>query len=562
MNKIHVFFLSCFCVIGQAVFGQVSQTDYSNQQQLASRIDDLQRAYPQYVQARSLTKTAGGSDVWVLTIGAGTTAQKPAVAVVGGVDGKYLIGVELAIGFAEQLLRETSQDSLSALLEAQTFYVFPNVSPDATQQYFASLQYERSGNASPIDYDRDGKVGEDGYDDLDRDGKVTWIRVEDPTGTYMVNPNEPRSMVLADVAKGQRGTHAVYTEGIDNDKDGVLNEDGEEGVHFNKNATYNYKHFVPGGGEHAVSELENRALFDFLYDAFNVYAVVSFGPYNNLVFPEQAARGGEVTSPTPGRRPGGRKITSWSANDAKASAHASTIYKQMVSTQDAPRGGATPGNFAEWAYYHYGRLSFSTPGWWVPSAAGDSTSRGRPSAREAIDDPVAAYFKWADTQGIEGNYANWTAIDHPDFPGKRVEVGGVHPFVLHNPPYDFVADLTRQHTQFIVRLADLAPHIQISDVITEKLDSGLTRVTLKVFNSGSFPTLTEVGERSYFLKRVAVNVKTNGNQKIVSGRPMQTLGAIGGHEVTELTWIVQGTGTVDIEVGSPSSGFAKQKVSL
>ncbi|MCJ7507329.1 MAG: hypothetical protein MUO85_01190, partial [candidate division Zixibacteria bacterium] len=32
----------------------------------------------------------------------------------------------------------------------------------------------------------------------------------------------------------------------------------------------------------------------------------------------------------------------------------------------APVSQATPGNFMDWAYYHYGRYSFSTPAWWIP----------------------------------------------------------------------------------------------------------------------------------------------------------------------------------------------------
>src|SRR5690606_27328100 len=119
--------------------------------------------------------------------------------------------------------------------------------------------------------------------------------------------------------------------GVDNDKDGNFNEDGDEGIQFNKNSTYNYKNFLPGAGEHAVSEKENRALFDFLYDAFNVYAVVVFGPMNNLSNPIQgpARPAGAPAAAAPGGRGGmgggmmfgSGRITSWNATDAQANAH-------------------------------------------------------------------------------------------------------------------------------------------------------------------------------------------------------------------------------------------------
>ena len=538
--------------------GSVSaQSDYSNRQQLAQRVGALEKNYSQYVKTRSLAKTAGDSDIWLVTIGTGQTDQKPAVAVVGGVDGKHLLGVELAIGFAEKLLANAQADSIRHLLETQTFYVFPNMSPDATEQYFADVQYERSGNARTTDDDRDGEYGEDGYDDLNGDGKITLIRVADPTGTFIPNPAEPRSMMEADPAKGQVGQYRVYAEGVDNDKDGLFNEDGEGGVHFNKNATYNYRNFLPGAGEHAVSEIENRALFDFLYDAFNVYAVVAFGPYNNLSTPETVSgRNGEPSYSALSRRLGGRKITSWSARDAGVNSNVSSIYNRIIGAKDAPKTVAGEGNFAEWAYYHYGRFSFSTPGWWVPSV------EGAPEGTDAGTDPVAAYLQWADAEGMTNTFTEWQEVQHPDFPGKTVEVGGVHPFVVSNPPYALVDGIVAKHTDFLVTLAGMAPEIDIVDHQTEKLDNGLTRVSLRVFNKGQLPNLTQVGERSYFLKRVTVNVKTTGNQKVVSGRKVQTLDVIDGRGTVELSWIVQGNGNLTIEAGSVTTGTKAIEVSL
>lgn len=567
------------------LFGGIlyAQTDYSNNQRLAQRVNSLSKNYAQYVKTQSLAKTLGGADIWLIIIGTGATDQKPAVAVVGGVDGKHLLGVELAMGFAEKLLANAQQDSIRQLLENQTFYVFPNVSPDATAQYFASVQYERSGNARPVDYDRDGKIAEDGYDDLDGDGKITYIRITDPTGDHLPNPSEPRSMIKADPAKGQVGRYIVHSEGIDNDKDGLFNEDGEEGIHFNKNATYNYKNFQPGAGDYAVSEIENRALFDFLYDAFNVFAVVSFGPQNNLSTPVQPAQGGRggaapATTPGPGqgfRMTGGGKITDWSQQDAKVSAFVSEQYNKITGTKDAPKTTAGNGDFVEWAYYHYGRYSFGTPGWWVPKPKPDTTGRqggpggsasrgaaASPGSGAGSDDPVANYLKWAAAEGITNTFQEWTPVDHPDFPGKTVEVGGLHPFVLHNPPYHLVDDIASKHTDFVVALAHMAPKVDIINVKTEKIDNGLTRVTLDVFNEGLLPNITTVGERSYFLKRIAVHVKTSGNQSVVSGRKSQTLNAIPGRGNSSLTWLIQGTGQVSIEAGSLTTGTKIINVSL
>jgi hypothetical protein len=264
MKKLYFFNLLFLLV----PFLSVAQTqgDYSSNAVLAKRVKTLTDKYPQLVKSKALTQTSGGKTIWMLTIGTGKTETKPALAVVGGVDGKHLLGVELAIGFTEKLLAASTTDSIKNLLNTQTFYVFPNMSPDATEQYFAAVKNERSGNATATDDDRDGRLNEDDADDLDGNRKITWMRVKSLTGKYKVNSDDPRSLILADPLKGETGTYLLLPEGIDNDKDGSFNEDGIGGVSFNRNSSFNYKPFGSGTGDYAVSEKENRALFDFLFD--------------------------------------------------------------------------------------------------------------------------------------------------------------------------------------------------------------------------------------------------------------------------------------------------------
>ncbi|RZK58944.1 MAG: peptidase [Pedobacter sp.] len=547
MKKLYLFnlfFLLLLCNVSAQ-----NQQDYSNNAKLTQRVKALADKYPQLVKSKTLAQTVGGKDILMLTIGSGKTDQKPAIVVVGGVEGKHLLGVEMAIGFAEKLMASSTTDSIKTLLNKQTFYVFPNMSPDATEQYFAKVKTERSGNATKTDDDRDGKLNEDDVDDLDGNGKITMMRIVDPTGKYKLNTDDPRSLLAADFTKGESGKYILLPEGIDNDKDGDFNEDGEGGISFNKNSSYNFKPFVSGAGEYAVSEKENRALFDFLYDAFNVYAVVTFGPTNNLSTP--------VTfNPAAIAK---RIITGWFEADVKANALVSEKYNKITKTKDAPKTQAESGDFSQWGYFHYGRLSFSTPGWWVPKVAPDSA---RKEKKFVNDDPIASYLRWATSQGITNTFTPWKAVTHPDFPGQTVEVGGVDPFVLINPPYKLVDGIVAKHTDFVVSLAAMAPQIDFINLKTEKVAEGLTRVTLSVLNTGDLSTYTKVGDRSYFLKKIVVKVNTNANQTVVSGRKNQSLESIQGKEYKELTWLIKGSGKVTIDATSPTTGSKSIEVSL
>ncbi|MEI9909865.1 MAG: M14 family metallopeptidase [Bacteroidota bacterium] len=543
IKRFYVYFLCAFLVhISHA------QTGYSNFSQQTTRINALAKNYPQLAKVKSLTKTASGKDIWQLTIGTGNTDTKPAVVIVGGVEGNYIIGAELAIGFAESLLQGSNTDSIKALLNKTTFYIFPDMSPDAMEQYFAPLQYERQGNATITDDDRDGKTNEDGYDDLDGNGKITWLRVESPVGDYKTHPDDARVLLKADLNKGEKGKYIILTEGSDNDKDGQFNEDGEGGIAFNRNLTYKHPTFSAGAGEFAASETETRALLDYLFEQFNVYAVVSFGSNNNLSTPF-------AYNATTANQP---LIGSWLQQDVKVDSMVSDLYNKTVNLKDAPKTSAGGGDFLSWAYYHYGRYSFSTPGWWVPKTKPDTTKGEKAFI---IDDAAANYLRWAGQQGITNTFTEWKTIQHPDFPGQKTEVGGIDPFVLINPPYKLVPDLVKKHTDFLVKFAANQPELDIINVKTEKAGA-LTRITVDVINKGALASHSKLGERSYWVKRINVKVNTSGNQSVISGKKIQLLNSLEGYSSQQLTWLIKGTGKLTIEAGSPTTGSKTIDVTL
>jgi hypothetical protein len=529
--------------------GSVLAQDYSNTAEQANRLNALVKAYPQSASLKSLTKTNGGKDIWLLTIGSGKTENKPAIAVIGGVEGNHLLGTELAIGFAEQLLKASGTDSIKNLLSRTTYYVFPNMSPDAMEQYFSKLRNGRTGNATATDDDRDGKTDEDGWDDLDGDGKITFLRIESVTGDYKLHPDDARVLIKADISKGEKGKYKLLTEGIDNDKDGQFNEDGEGGIAFNKNLTYNHKTFAPGAGDYPASEKETRAMLDFLYDAFNVYAVVSFGSNNNLsnpipYNPQAAAQ---------------RIVAGLLEPDAKVNGMVSDLYNKVTGTKDAPRSNVTGGDVLSWGYFHYGRYSFSTPGWWVPKTRPDTAKKEKAFT---VEDVTANYLRWAAQQGIANTFTEWKTIQHPDFPGQKVEVGGVDPYAMMNPPYKMVEPVVKKHTEFLVKLATHQPEIGIENLKTEKLANGLTRVSLDLINKGGLSTHSKLGERSYFIKKIKLAVQTSGKQEVVGGRKIHLLNSIDANGSESFSWVIKGTGKLVIEAGCPTAGNTSIEVNL
>ncbi len=520
-----------------------AQSRYHNFNEMNAILKELSRNNPELCKLESIVKTSADNDIWVLTIGLNDTDSKPGVAILGGIDGRHPLGNEIVAGFAARLLEKSGDPDISSLLEKVTFYLFPNVNPDATGQYFSNLKYERLVNGNSTDNDRDFRIDEDPYEDLNGDGMITLMRIKDPSGTFITEANDPRLMIEADLAKGELGDWIVLTEGIDNDKDGSFNEDPEGGVNFNNNFAFEYEEFGRLAGINANSEYESRAVADFLYDRFNIFAVFSYGPQDNLGKPFKAREGSGGSGDSGARRGRGPgKITTILKVDELMNNLLSEKYLEITGLSEAPGFTREAGNFMEWAYYHYGRYSYSTPGWWFPIEKGSSKE--------------ASLLKFAADNSYEEVFIPWEKYDHPDFPGKQVEIGGISPFALTTPPAELLDDIIESNYTFIVDAAKMHPGLEFLDLETEKLDKNIFRITVMVHNTGVFSTSSKLGEAVKWVRNMRIELKSDNEFILLSGRASESFERLSGDETREVSWLVMGTGKYTITAGAVNSGSA------
>jgi len=542
-SRILILALTVIFMASLPVMGQ-----YRDHAAISRKAAELARQYPDLCSVKSLVKTAGGKEIWLITIGTGTRDSKPGVAIAGGIDGRYILGRELALGFAENILKSSAESNIRELLGKITFYVFPDVSPDASDQFFSGLKYERSINTRTTDDDRDFLFDEDPCEDMNNDGIISLIRIKEPAGNYIESNEDNRIMIPADISKGQTGNYFVYSEGTDNDKDGRFNEDGAGGVSFNRNLTYNYEEFGPNAGLYPVSEPETRAVVDFLYDRFNIFAVFAFGPQDNLGQPMKASERQGAAQGQPQNQPvdqgmmrrENRKITSVQKTDEIINKLVSDKYHEITGLKGSPTVVAEPGNFMEWAYFHYGRYSFSSPGWWLTADKGKSAE--------------VSFLNFADKAGIKDAFIPWTPVTHPDFPGKAVEVGGIKPFSLINPPPDSLGNLISVHFRFITAVSAMHPELEFLDVKTEDEGENIFRLTLKVHNKGILATNTEAGEPNIWTRIMRLVMEPSAGQTILSGSRIQRIQRLQGDETAEFSWLISGKGKVGISAGSANVG--------
>jgi hypothetical protein len=517
-------------------------------------------AKPGICTISSLAKSPGGREVWLATIGTGEADRKPAVLVVGNVHAADLVGSEISLRMAKRLIEAADEEQTKPLLERYTFYFIPRPNPDGSEAFFRAPLHERAGNDRRTDDDRDFEIGEDPPDDLNGDGLITMMRVEDPAGKYMPHPDDERVLIEADAKKNESGRYSLYIEGKDDDGDEQFNEDGSGGVSFNRNWTFKYPYFKVAAGPNQVSEPETRGVADFAFDHTNIAVVLCFSPEENLM---------HLWKPAENQ---GRIKTAILKEDAAHVEYVAEQYRKILAAKDAPASAPGEGSFSQWAYFHYGRWSFATRGWWIPKVeaekkpetdkqsdqkeSGDKDgakpgeaakgaekkkAEGKPTEKksEAREAEQVNALRWFDREKIDG-FVPWKAIEHPGFPGKKVEVGGFKPFVLLNPPAKEIDALADKHVKFVRELVGLLPRLELADVKVEPQGAGVHRISCEVINSGYLPTMSDMGKTSGAAYPLQIELQLPEGTKFLKGTPRSEVDRLAGRGgKAEVAWLVR-----------------------
>jgi len=548
----------------------------------------------------SLGTTLGGREVWVVEVGnpsGSPLGNRPGILVVGNLEGTHLVGSHLALEALRYLIQNQDDESVRRVLDENVLYIFPRLNPDGAQAMFDRIKWDRTTNTLPWDEDNDGRMDEDGPEDLNGDGYVTVMRVPDPAGPYMIDPDDERIMKRADATKGETGEFKLYLEGTDEDGDGFINEDGPGGVDLNRNFQHAYPYWQGDAGPHMVSEVESRAVMDFAISHRNIAAFLTFGQTDNLVTPPNArgelagakvlalsgfaeasnadvfdmgvfaaegggggrggrggGRGGGGGSWLRGAQPGRdndpssgvRPATTVATGDQVYFKAVSDAYKEITGIENVPVHKTPEGALFQYGYYHFGVPSFSTPGWGIPKAesegsegGGGASTSGRPGGgggASASSDPAAEANDDAKTLASLEAADIDAFLDWTSFQHPElgeVEIGGFIPYVIQNPPANQLPELGEKHGAFLVKLAGMLPKVRIADTEVKAHGGGVFTVTVEVENAGFFPTSTQHGVSSRSVGPTLVQIQVDPDDILTGADKTASIGVLNGSGTRE-----------------------------
>ncbi len=529
---------------------------YYSYAQTTEILKQLAAAHPDRCRLESLGKSHGNREMWLLTLTnfkTGKDTDKTAFWIDGGIHANELQSVEVPLYTAWYLLEMYGRNEfITRLMDERAFYILPMLSPDARDAHMEKPNTTHSPRTGlrPVDDDRDGLVDEDGPDDLDGDGHITQMRVKDPNGQW--KPHEEFPELLVRIKPGEKGSYTLLgTEGIDNDGDGLVNEDGDGNYDPNRDWAWGWQpsYVQRGAHRYPFSILENRMAADFVMSRRNIAGAQS---YHNT--------GGMIL-----RGPGDNKDRSYDAADI-------SVYDQIAKKGEMMLPGYRYLVIGTQLYEVYGGLID-----WFYAMQGIYTYTNE------LFTPFN-YFRQASTEGFfgaseerhrfnkyllfEDGFVPWKEVDHPTF--GKIEVGGFKKNWTRQPPSFLLEEECHRNMAFTLYHADQMPMVKVQSITSKPLAGGLIEVTAAIQNTRITPTHASVDVKNRITPEDVVTLSA-ANVKIIVGmkstdrffnrfeeqkREPQAvkLRNIGGNDVVYVRWLVQGAGPYAVKVVSIKGG--------
>ncbi len=540
---------------------------YHDYEAVGEAIDALIAGYPKFLRLEILGKSWEGRDIRCVVINnpdTGPDTDQTAFYVDGNIHGNEIQGIEVNLYLIWFLMENyDSLPKVRELVDSLAFYIVITQNPDGSQFWF---DYANTGSSigsgtRPLDNDNDGRMDEDGYDDLDGDGNIVQMRKYVPgKGNMKISPVDPRLMVR--VEPGETGDYIMLGyEGIDNDGDGRFNEDGPGGYDLNRNWPGDWEpNWIQRGAHwYPLSNPESRAIAEFFQSHPNIAGMQSWHNSGGMIL----------------RGPATQRHGEYSRRDLRAYDYIGKrgelilpYYRYIIIWDDLY---PSYGSFLDYVVDYFGIFSFANELWSSRQYYNEAWTEYSP-----VPDEQRMLF-WNDAVNMGAWFVDWHEVDHPQY--GTVELGGWSKYYGRvTPPY-LLQDLCHRNAMFAIFHADQMPQVEMGEIEVENITGSTFKVTATASNPKAIPTRADVarshriGLPDFFsIEGEDLTVEVGGfvsgvlqdEIETVERRPARIAveRGIDGMGSVSVSWIVTGSGEISVTYKSTKGGMVTRTVEL
>ena len=485
---------------------------FYNYQEICAYLKAAQAEYPDLMELKSLATTDGGREIWGITLNKGGNAEeKPAFYIQGGIHAQEGMGITCCLNFLWTVLEQNQH-----ILDKVAIYILPCVNPDGSDMCVTTGFAIRSKMERV--YGRENAIVPQ---DLNGDGKILFMRWEDPDGYYVQLPECGNIMVPR--RAGDKGPfYSMDTEGIVENYNGGKLQRGFRDLDFNRQYAGGWID-NPNAGDFPGNHVEPRTIMKFLSTHSNIFlmmdihcgtrALIYSVPSNitdNRFFHDLAYLGSQITGIEP-------------------------VAGNVYGKRSDARPGNTPGTNRDYCNDSLGIPTMTVElgnGYNSLGMNAKEIFNGDLYGRELISKIVAMHAEKGRTVGVP-----WTKIKHPQL--GDVEVGGrdYHDAYFMDP--DDMQDLLPKVADFFLRAIDMVPTLTFTHVTCEAMGEEIYRIRAGIINEGALNTKVLHGATGYHATRDSIEFKVVGATEILNCKGAEPVKSLEPLETANAEWFVR-----------------------
>jgi murein tripeptide amidase MpaA len=533
---------------------------------------------PKLCALESIGTSYEGRDIWLVTVTnteTGDHLDKPGFLIEANIHSMEWTGCTAALHLVHRLLSDYDKDeTVTRALDTRVFYVIPRLNPDGAERGLEERRFIRS---SVRPYPREEQDDGLRVEDVDGDGRVLDMRIEDANGAWRLHPEKKSLLVRRDPvdSPGDGPFYRLLAEGRIENYDGVTIKIPPplEGLDLNRNfpAEWAPEHEQRGAGPYPTSEPEVRAMVQAVTDRPNITGHIAYHTFSGVHLRPYAGRPDDDIPTTDlraytiiGER--GTELTGYPA--------ISVFHDFKYDPKQVIKGGAH-----DWMYDHLGVFSWTTEFWSPQREAGLADYHFIEWIRDHSVEDDLALIRWAE-KNYPDAYVDWYDFDHPEL--GKVELGGWDIVnYWFNVPFDRLEQEVGPHTEWALFHLLISPLLEIRELEVETLGESAYLVRLVLQNAGWLPTnVTEKAVERKAVRPIEVELDLPSDARLVGGEAKTEAGQLKGRvekrsttwwlndestsDLAKLEWVVEAPrGTeIGLEARHPRSGTVRRRVTL
>jgi len=364
------------------------------------------------------------------------------------------------------------------------------------------------------------------------------------------------------------------TEGIDNDGDGLINEDDLGGYDMNRNYGFNWQpqYVQYGAGPYPFAYPETKATRDFLLAHPNIMGGQNFHNTGGMIL----------------RGPGAKNMGDYPMSDRRIYDYIGQKgekiipgYRYIIVYKDLYTvfGGSI--DFLQnvlGAYTFSNELdmspTFSFP---IGGEEGEGVEEDEEIQRMRELAERVAEMTYHDLVLLGEHYVEWKPYKHPLY--GDVEIGGTTIYGSRVPPLFQLADTCHRNAAFCLFHADQLPRLEFDGVKVQKLEKNLYQVDVSVKNTRVTPTMSARAVMSKLHRADQFKIEGQNIKLVAAGRLYDQYRGITGKVKTrensiwvesgvpsfgrvEYRFLIEGKGSVKLVYDSLKGGRYTKSVTL